>query len=63
VANGQRVPEDLHEVNMAYLLHRAFEVSSRPAAFTADDLDIPALMAGQDAAMHSHTSAGAAHAA
>ncbi len=47
VANGQRVPEDLHEVNMAYLLHRAFESSSKPAAFAAMELDIPALMAGQ----------------
>jgi flagellar biosynthesis protein FlhF len=46
VANGQRVPEDLHEVNMAYLLHRAFESVGKPAAFTASELDIPALMAG-----------------
>jgi flagellar biosynthesis protein FlhF len=51
VANGQRVPEDLHEVNMAYLLHRAFESATKPAAFAAQELDIPALMAGQD----SHT--------
>lgn len=51
VANGQRVPEDLHEVNMAYLLHRAFESSTKPAAFEAQELDIPALMAGQS----SHT--------
>lgn len=65
VANGQRVPEDLHEVNKAYLLHRAFESSVKPAAFAADDLDIPALMAGQDAngAMRRHSPAGAAHAA
>ena len=47
VANGQRVPEDLHEVNMAYLLHRTFESANKPAAFTAQELDIPALMAGQ----------------
>ena len=47
VANGQRVPEDLHEVNMAYLLHRTFESASKPAVFAAQDLDIPALMAGQ----------------
>jgi len=49
VANGQRVPEDLHEVNMTYLLHRAFESSAKPAAFAAQELDIPALMAGQSA--------------
>lgn len=47
VANGQRVPEDLHEVNMAYLLHRAFESASKPAAFEAQELDIPAMMADQ----------------
>lgn len=50
VANGQRVPEDLHEVNMAYLLHRAFESASKQSTFAAQELDIPALMAGQ--AMH-----------
>lgn len=47
VANGQRVPEDLHEVNMAYLLHRVFDAGAKTAAFTAEELDIPALMAGQ----------------
>jgi flagellar biosynthesis protein FlhF len=47
VANGQRVPEDLHEVNMAYLLHRAFESAGKTTTFAAQELDIPALMAGQ----------------
>ncbi|MGV8933128.1 MAG: flagellar biosynthesis protein FlhF [Gallionellaceae bacterium] len=47
VANGQRVPEDLHQVNMTYLLHRAFEAANKAEAFTAQELDIPALMAGQ----------------
>ena len=47
VANGQRVPEDLHEVNMAYLLHRAFDAASKPTAFDLQELDIPAFMAGQ----------------
>lgn len=46
VANGQRVPEDLHQVNMTYLLHRAFEAANKAEAFTAQELDIPALMAG-----------------
>lgn len=66
VANGQRVPEDLHEVNMAYLLHRAFESASKlPAAFAAQELDIPALMAGQAAhtSTRGHASAGAGHVA
>ncbi len=58
VANGQRVPEDLHEVNMAYLLHRAFESVGKPAAFTASELDIPALMAG----MSAHTMTRGEHA-
>lgn len=32
VSNGQRVPEDLHIPNMAYLIHRAFkEISGRAA--------------------------------
>jgi flagellar biosynthesis protein FlhF len=59
VANGQRVPEDLHEVNMAYLLHRAFETARKPDAFATQELDIPALMAGQSA----QASAGGMHAA
>ena len=58
VANGQRVPEDLHEVNMAYLLHRAFEAAARPDAFAASELDIPALMAG----MAVNTTSGGEHA-
>jgi flagellar biosynthesis protein FlhF len=28
VANGQRVPEDLHVPNRKYLLHRAFKVGA-----------------------------------
>ena len=64
VANGQRVPEDLHEVNIAYLLHRAFDSATKPAAFAAQELDIPALMAGQaaQAMARSHITIGAEHA-
>lgn len=63
VANGQRVPEDLHEVNMAYLLHRAFESASKTAAFAAQELDIPALMAGQEhTTMRGHAAMGSGHA-
>lgn len=63
VANGQRVPEDLHEVNMAYLLHRAFESAGKTAAFSAQELDIPALMAGQEhSAMRGHSAIGSGHA-
>ena len=46
IANGQRVPEDLHEVNREYLLHRAFRSSSRPNALVIDELEFPALMGG-----------------
>jgi len=64
VANGQRVPEDLHEVNMAYLLHRAFETATKPAAFAAQELDIPAIMAGQSGnlTMQNNSSIGSGHA-
>lgn len=64
VANGQRVPEDLHEVNKAYLLHRAFDASAKTTAFAARELDIPALMAGERMNMitRGDTSIGAAHA-
>jgi flagellar biosynthesis protein FlhF len=63
VANGQRVPEDLHEVNMAYLLHRAFESATKPVAFEAQELDIPAMMAGQNihGSMQNPVMIGAGH--
>jgi flagellar biosynthesis protein FlhF len=65
VANGQRVPEDLHEVNMAYLLHRAFDSAAKPDAFEAQELDIPAMMAGQaiHASMQNPALIGAGHVA
>ena len=51
ITNGQRVPEDLHEVNLDYLLHRAFkEAEAKPAPFDLPELDFPALMAGVGAA-------------
>ncbi|MBI4937460.1 MAG: flagellar biosynthesis protein FlhF [Nitrosomonadales bacterium] len=46
VANGQRVPEDLHEVNLEYLLHRAFKPSACTAPFALQELEVPALMSG-----------------
>lgn len=50
IANGQRVPEDLHEVNMEYLLHRAFKQSAKEALFALHEMEFPALMAGVGAA-------------
>ncbi len=49
IANGQRVPEDLHEVNLEYLLHRAFKPAAKSTSFVMQDLDMPALMAGMSA--------------
>jgi len=46
IASGQRVPEDLHEVNLEYLLHRAFKAATLPNAFEVQELEFPAFMAG-----------------
>jgi flagellar biosynthesis protein FlhF len=46
IASGQRVPEDLHEVNVEYLLHRTFKEIGKPASFDLQDLEFPAFMAG-----------------
>jgi flagellar biosynthesis protein FlhF len=50
ITSGQRVPEDLHEVNLEYLLHRTFKPVAKAAPFTLRDLEFPALMAGLGAA-------------
>lgn len=47
VANGQRVPEDLHRPNPLYLVERAFRDGSQAPAI--DDADVPlTLAAGQN---------------
>ncbi|HLP98508.1 MAG TPA: flagellar biosynthesis protein FlhF [Sideroxyarcus sp.] len=47
IASGQRVPEDLHEVNLEYLLHRVFkDVSKSNTAFDMQEAELPAFMAG-----------------
>lgn len=46
ITSGQRVPEDLHEVNLEYLLHRTFKPVAKAAPFTLRELEFPALMAG-----------------
>ena len=46
ITNGQRVPEDLHEVNLEYLLHRVFKPAAEAAPFDLQELELPALMAG-----------------
>ncbi len=50
ITNGQRVPEDLHEVNLEYLLHRAFKPPISAQPFDLQELEVPALMAGLGAA-------------
>ena len=46
MANGQRVPEDLHPVNFDYLLHRAFKPTEEKTPFTLNEMEFPVLMAG-----------------
>ncbi|MEW5787350.1 MAG: flagellar biosynthesis protein FlhF [Pseudomonadota bacterium] len=45
VTNGQRVPEDLHQANPAYLADRAFRVNQVESPFSQDEGDYPILMA------------------
>ena len=49
MANGQRVPEDLHPINLDYLLHRALKPVEEKTPFTLNELEFPALMAGAGA--------------
>jgi flagellar biosynthesis protein FlhF len=47
IASGQRVPEDLYEVNLEYLLHRTFKDAAKASAgFTLPEADLPTFMAG-----------------
>lgn len=45
VTNGQRVPEDLHLANPAYLADRAFRIGQPESPFTQEEGDYPILMA------------------
>lgn len=45
IANGQRVPEDLHSVNTDYLLHRALKPIDKKTPFTLHKLEFSAVMA------------------
>lgn len=55
VTNGQRVPEDIHAPNRAYLLHRALRGTAGHPAFAPSADELPLMMAAPAAA-------GAAHA-
>jgi flagellar biosynthesis protein FlhF len=51
IASGQRVPEDLHEVNLEYLLHRVFkDVGKTSPAFDMQETELPTFMAGMGSA-------------
>jgi flagellar biosynthesis protein FlhF len=45
VANGQRVPEDLHVANQHYLVDRAFKLKRETAPFQLQDDELPLVMA------------------
>lgn len=46
MANGQRVPEDLHVANKQYLIDRAFKLKRETQAYRLQDQELPALMSG-----------------
>ena len=46
LANGQRVPEDLHLANKQYLVDHAFKFKRSQPAFELNDDELPMLMAG-----------------
>jgi len=46
LANGQRVPEDLHVANKQYLVEHAFKFKRDSAAFHFQDDELPMLMSG-----------------
>jgi flagellar biosynthesis protein FlhF len=49
VANGQRVPEDLHVPNRQYLIHRALRAVSGDSAFALADDEYPLALASANA--------------
>lgn len=64
VANGQKVPEDLHLANAAHLLHRAFKPAPGDSPFALQDAEFALVMAGSAGAASRATGvrAGAGHA-
>jgi len=52
VANGQRVPEDLHVANPQYLIDRAFKLKRETAPFRFRDEELPLVMANSLRAMN-----------
>jgi flagellar biosynthesis protein FlhF len=64
VANGQRVPEDLHDANAQYLVHRALNSPAPAPAFRLSEEDFPLVMSACDmpARPADAETVGAAHA-
>jgi flagellar biosynthesis protein FlhF len=52
VANGQRVPEDLHVANNLYLADRAFKLKRETAPFEFQDFELPIVVGPTAMAMH-----------
>ncbi len=55
VANGQRVPEDLHIANQHYLVDRAFKLKRETAPFQLQDAELPLVVANSARAMNDKT--------
>ena len=55
VANGQRVPEDLHVANKQYLVDRAFKLKHESKPFQLTDAELPLVMAGTTRAANDKT--------
>jgi flagellar biosynthesis protein FlhF len=47
MADGQRVPEDLHPVNIDLMLNKAFKPADLKTPFTMDEQDFPMMMAAE----------------
>jgi flagellar biosynthesis protein FlhF len=58
VANGQRVPEDLHVANQHYLVDRAFKLKRESAPFQLQDDELPLVMANAAKGMNDKTLGG-----
>lgn len=52
VANGQRVPEDLHVGNRHYMVDRAFKLKRETSAFQLKDHELPIIAAHSSRAMN-----------
>jgi flagellar biosynthesis protein FlhF len=52
IANGQRVPEDLHVPNQQFLIDRAFKLKRETAPFEFQDAELPLVMANTAKAMN-----------